>query len=80
VLLVIAADAASMTRALLMDATHARRAVITGNCREPERARRLSLHNELGIAIAGFSTIAAATGSMLEVHATWAASATWRPS
>ena len=45
----------SMTRALLMDATHARRAVIVGcTAASQELARRLSLHNELGIAIAGF--------------------------
>jgi Undecaprenyl-phosphate glucose phosphotransferase len=45
----------SMTRALLMDATHARRAIIVGcTPASQELARRLGLHNELGIAVAGF--------------------------
>jgi putative colanic acid biosynthesis UDP-glucose lipid carrier transferase len=45
----------SITRALLMDATHARRAIIVG-CTPAslELARRLGKHHELGIAVAGF--------------------------
>ena len=45
----------SITRALLMDATHARRAIIVG-CTQAsqELARRLGLHHELGIVVAGF--------------------------
>jgi putative colanic acid biosynthesis UDP-glucose lipid carrier transferase len=45
----------AITRALLMDATHARRAIIVG-CTRPsqELARRLSLHTELGMSVAGF--------------------------
>ena len=45
----------SITRALLMDATHARRAIIVGcTAASMELARRLGLHNELGMAVAGF--------------------------
>jgi putative colanic acid biosynthesis UDP-glucose lipid carrier transferase len=45
----------SITRALLMDATHARRAVIVGcTVASQELARRLALHTELGMAVAGF--------------------------
>jgi putative colanic acid biosynthesis UDP-glucose lipid carrier transferase len=45
----------SITRALLMDATHARRAVIVGcTSASQELARRLGLHTELGIKVAGF--------------------------
>jgi putative colanic acid biosynthesis UDP-glucose lipid carrier transferase len=45
----------SITRALLMDATHARRAIIVGcTSASMELARRLGLHNELGMAVAGF--------------------------
>jgi len=45
----------SITRSMLMDATHARRAIIVGcTGASQELARRLSLHNELGIAVAGF--------------------------
>ena len=45
----------SITRALLMDATHARRAIIVGCTNASmELARRLGLHNELGMAVAGF--------------------------
>ncbi|HET9475107.1 MAG TPA: undecaprenyl-phosphate glucose phosphotransferase, partial [Steroidobacteraceae bacterium] len=45
----------SITRALLMDATHARRAIIVGcTTASMELARRLGLHNELGFAVAGF--------------------------
>ena len=45
----------SITRAMLMDITHARRAVIVGcTAASQELARRLSLHTELGIAVAGF--------------------------
>ncbi len=45
----------SVTRALLTDAAHARRAVIVG-CTEAsmELTRRLALHTELGISVAGF--------------------------
>ncbi len=45
----------SITRALLMDATHARRAIVVGcTAASQELVRRLSLHNELGIVVAGF--------------------------
>jgi putative colanic acid biosynthesis UDP-glucose lipid carrier transferase len=45
----------SITRAMLMDIAHARRAVIVGcTAASQELARRLSLHTELGIAVAGF--------------------------
>jgi putative colanic acid biosynthesis UDP-glucose lipid carrier transferase len=45
----------SITRAVLMDATHARRAVIVGcTPASQELARRLGRHTELGIAVAGF--------------------------
>jgi len=45
----------SITRALLMDATHARRAIVVGcTSASLELTRRLGLHNELGIAVAGF--------------------------
>jgi len=45
----------SITRALLMDATHARRAVIVGcTPASQELARRLAGHTELGISVAGF--------------------------
>lgn len=45
----------SMTRALLMDATHARRAIVVG-CTQAsmELTRRLTQHNELGMMVAGF--------------------------
>jgi len=45
----------SITRALLMDSAHARRAVIVG-CTVPsqELARRLAQHTELGMSVAGF--------------------------
>lgn len=44
-----------LTRALLMDATHARRAVIVGcTPASQELARRLAKHTELGISVAGF--------------------------
>jgi putative colanic acid biosysnthesis UDP-glucose lipid carrier transferase len=45
----------SLTRALLTDAAHARRAVIVG-CTQAsmELTRRLALHTELGISVAGF--------------------------
>jgi putative colanic acid biosynthesis UDP-glucose lipid carrier transferase len=45
----------SITRALLMDATHARRAIVVG-CTEAsqELVRRLAQHNEMGIVVAGF--------------------------
>ena len=45
----------SITRALLTDATHARRAIFVG-CTEAsqELSRRLALHTELGISVAGF--------------------------
>jgi putative colanic acid biosysnthesis UDP-glucose lipid carrier transferase len=45
----------SITRALLQDATHARRTIIVGcNDASQELARRLSLHTELGMSVAGF--------------------------
>ena len=45
----------SITRALLMDATHARRAIIVGcTAASLELARRLGIHTELGISVAGF--------------------------
>jgi len=45
----------SVTRALLKDATHARRAVIVGcTLASQELARRLALHTEIGISVAGF--------------------------
>ena len=45
----------SITRAMLMDLAHARRAVIVGcTAASQELARRLSQHIELGIAVAGF--------------------------
>jgi len=45
----------SITRAVLMDATHARRAIIVGcTPASQELARRLGRHTELGIAVAGF--------------------------
>jgi putative colanic acid biosynthesis UDP-glucose lipid carrier transferase len=45
----------SITRAVLMDATHARRSVIVGcTPASQELARRLGRHTELGIAVAGF--------------------------
>jgi putative colanic acid biosynthesis UDP-glucose lipid carrier transferase len=45
----------SLTRALLRDAAQARRAIIVG-CTQPsmELAKRLSLHVEIGISVAGF--------------------------
>jgi putative colanic acid biosysnthesis UDP-glucose lipid carrier transferase len=45
----------SVTRALLTDSAHARRAIVVG-CTEAsmELTRRLSLHTELGISVAGF--------------------------
>lgn len=45
----------SITRAVLMDATQARRAIFVG-CTEgsQELVRRLSMHTELGISVAGF--------------------------
>lgn len=45
----------SVTRALLMDAAHARRAVIVGcTSASQELARRLALHTEIGMSVAGF--------------------------
>jgi putative colanic acid biosynthesis UDP-glucose lipid carrier transferase len=45
----------SITRALLMDAAHARRAVIVGcTPASQELARRLARHTELGMSVAGF--------------------------
>jgi putative colanic acid biosynthesis UDP-glucose lipid carrier transferase len=45
----------SITRALLKDAAHARRAVIVGcTTASQELAQRLALHTELGISVAGF--------------------------
>src|SRR3954469_21044185 len=45
----------SITRAMLMDATHARRAVMVGcTAASQELARRLALHTEIGISVAGF--------------------------
>jgi putative colanic acid biosynthesis UDP-glucose lipid carrier transferase len=45
----------SITRAMLSDATQARRAVIVGcTAASQELARRLGTHSELGIAVAGF--------------------------
>lgn len=45
----------SLTRALLMDATHARRAVIVGcTAASQELSRRLAHHTEMGISVAGF--------------------------
>jgi putative colanic acid biosynthesis UDP-glucose lipid carrier transferase len=45
----------SITRALLNDAAHARRAVIVGcTAASQELARRLSRHTELGMSVAGF--------------------------
>jgi len=45
----------SVTRALLNDATHARRAVIVGcTTASQELARRLARHTELGMSVAGF--------------------------
>jgi putative colanic acid biosysnthesis UDP-glucose lipid carrier transferase len=45
----------SITRALLKDATHARRAVIVGcTGASQELARRLASHTELGMSVAGF--------------------------
>jgi putative colanic acid biosynthesis UDP-glucose lipid carrier transferase len=45
----------SITRALLMDATHARRAIIVGcTPASQELARRLAQHSELGYSVAGF--------------------------
>ncbi len=45
----------TITRALLMDATHARRAIIVG-CTQAsmELTRRLAQHHELGMTVAGF--------------------------
>jgi putative colanic acid biosynthesis UDP-glucose lipid carrier transferase len=45
----------SITRALLTDAAHARRAIIVGcTVASQELARRLSRHTELGMSVAGF--------------------------
>ena len=45
----------SITRALLMDSAHARRAVIVGcTVASQELARRLAQHTELGMSVAGF--------------------------
>jgi len=45
----------SITRALLTDAAHARRAIIVGcTAASQELARRLGRHTELGMAVAGF--------------------------
>ena len=45
----------SITRALLTDAAHARRAIIVGcTAASQELARRLARHTELGMAVAGF--------------------------
>jgi putative colanic acid biosynthesis UDP-glucose lipid carrier transferase len=45
----------SVTRALLQDAAQARRAIVIGcTTASMELTRRLSLHNELGISVAGF--------------------------
>ena len=45
----------SITRAMLMDSAHARRAVIVGcTGASQELARRLALHTELGMKVAGF--------------------------
>ncbi len=45
----------SVTRALLMDAAQARRAVVVGcTAASMELTRRLSAHHEIGIAVAGF--------------------------
>jgi putative colanic acid biosynthesis UDP-glucose lipid carrier transferase len=45
----------AITRALLKDATHARRAVIVGcTAASQDLARRLARHNELGMSVAGF--------------------------
>ncbi len=45
----------SITRRLLMDATHARRAVLVGcTAASQELARRLARHTEMGISVAGF--------------------------
>ena len=54
-LVVLQLSLQSITRALLMDAAHARRAVIVGcTGASQELARRLSLHTELGMSVAGF--------------------------
>src|SRR5262245_13505214 len=45
----------SITRALLMDATHARRAIVVGcTAASQELARRLVRHTEMGFSVAGF--------------------------
>ena len=45
----------SITRAMLMDATHARRAIVVGcTTASQELARRLAQHTEIGISVAGF--------------------------
>jgi putative colanic acid biosynthesis UDP-glucose lipid carrier transferase len=54
-LVVLQLSLQSITRALLMDAAHARRAIIVGcTGASQELARRLSLHSELGMSVAGF--------------------------